>query len=59
MSVTQALRPGRAAWLQVLRGNVLLNGQALQEGDGVAISEETALTIQAQLASEILLFDLA
>ena len=59
VSVTHLLRPGRAAWLQVLRGNVSLNGQPLQAGDGVAISEESALTVQAASVSEILLFDLA
>jgi len=59
VSVTQPLRPGRAAWLQVLRGNVSLNGHALQAGDGVAISAESALTIQASSSSEVLLFDLA
>jgi redox-sensitive bicupin YhaK (pirin superfamily) len=57
--VTQPLRPGRAAWLQVLTGNVAVNDQPLGAGDGVAVSDETALTVQAASASEILLFDLA
>jgi redox-sensitive bicupin YhaK (pirin superfamily) len=58
-SVVHALRKGRATWLQVLRGNVALNSQKLVAGDGVAVSDEAALTIQAEPAAEVLLFDLA
>jgi redox-sensitive bicupin YhaK (pirin superfamily) len=58
-NLVRPLRPGRAAWLQVLRGNVTLNGQALVAGDGVAIVDETALEVHANAASKLLLFDLA
>jgi redox-sensitive bicupin YhaK (pirin superfamily) len=58
-SVTHPLRASRSAWLQVLRGNVAVNGESLAAGDGVAASAETALTIRAESAAEILLFDLA
>jgi quercetin 2,3-dioxygenase len=54
-----ALPTDRHAWLQVLRGNVELNGVALSVGDGAAVSEETALAVRAQSPSEVLLFDLA
>ncbi|MEQ1575270.1 MAG: pirin family protein, partial [Vicinamibacterales bacterium] len=37
------LRPGRHAWVQVVRGAVTLNGEALNQGDGAAVSEESAL----------------
>lgn len=57
--VTQALKPGRHAWLQVLRGGVTLNGQDLEVGDGAAISEESSLTVTAREPSEVMLFDLA
>ena len=50
---------GRHAWLQVLRGGVSLNGQTLKTSDGAAVSEERLLTIQAEGATEIMLFDLA
>ncbi len=53
------LHPGRHAWLQVVRGAVDLNGQTLAVSDGAAVSGETALTIRANEASEVLLFDLA
>ena len=57
--VVHTLRPGRHAWLQVMQGEVDLNGRRLAAGDGAAISEEEALTIIASTSSEALLFDLA
>ena len=53
------LRPGRHAWLQVARGALTLNGEALEQGDGAAISDEAELDIVATEDAEILLFDLA
>lgn len=58
-TVTHALAPGRHAWLQVLRGDVRLNDQPLAAGDGAAVSDETALAVQATGLAEVLLFDLA
>jgi redox-sensitive bicupin YhaK (pirin superfamily) len=56
--VTHELTPGRHAWLQVLRGAVDLNGNVLVAGDGVAVSDENALSVRATEASEVMLFDL-
>jgi quercetin 2,3-dioxygenase len=56
--VTQAVRPRRFGWLQVLRGSVQLNGVTLEAGDGAAIGEETALTVRAVGPAEVMLFDL-
>ena len=56
--VTHPLDAGRYAWLQVLRGAVQLNGLDLAAGDGVAVSEETALLVRATGPSEVMLFDL-
>lgn len=53
------LQPGRYAWVQVVKGEISLNGNALYSGDGAAISEETDLTLEATSDAEILLFDLA
>ena len=58
-AITHDLPEGRYAWLQVLRGSVLLNGVPLDASDGAAVSEETRLTIQANSNAEIMLFDLA
>jgi len=57
-SVTFDLPSGRHAWLQVLRGSVVLNGQTMDTSDGAAVSEESTLTIVAASDAEIILFDL-
>lgn len=57
-TVTHTLKPGRHAWLQVAEGSLTLNGQSLRAGDGVALSEETGLTLAAQEKAQALLFDL-
>ena len=56
--VTHAFRPGRLGWLQVARGSVDLNGQTLEQGDGAAIADVADVTIDAQEAAEVLLFDM-
>jgi redox-sensitive bicupin YhaK (pirin superfamily) len=53
-----SLQPDRYAWLQVLRGEVDLNGHLLEQGDGAAISGEPALALRATSAAEVMLFDL-
>lgn len=55
----RALRPGRHAWVQVVRGEVTLNGQDVAAGDGAAISEERGIEVAAKTEAEVLLFDLA
>jgi quercetin 2,3-dioxygenase len=57
--VTYEVQPNRYAWLQIARGQVTLNGQALSAGDGVQINGEEALTVGTDTGAEILLFDLA
>jgi redox-sensitive bicupin YhaK (pirin superfamily) len=58
-SVNQALRPGRSAWVQVTRGEVTLNGQAVHAGDGAAVEGESALSLTTTGPADFLLFDLA
>lgn len=53
------LKPGRSAWLQVLRGDVSLEGNELSAGDGAGVSEIKNLKLTATANSELLLFDLA
>jgi len=57
--VTHELSSGRHAWLQVLRGNVTVNGRALKTSDGVAVSDEPLLTVVAEDPAEVMLFELA
>jgi quercetin 2,3-dioxygenase len=56
---TYGLGDDRHAWVQVIRGEVLLNGTALAAGDGTAVSKETMLHLRASETAELLLFDLA
>ncbi len=50
----------RSLWIQIARGSAEINGQALQTGDGAAITEEKELELFATTDNtEILLFDLA
>ncbi|HEX2115022.1 MAG TPA: pirin family protein [Alphaproteobacteria bacterium] len=58
-AVDFAPAPDRHMWVQVARGAVTLNGQALRQGDGAAVSKEPSLKIVAQEDAEIVLFDLA
>ncbi|MBI2931182.1 MAG: pirin family protein [Planctomycetes bacterium] len=53
------LRPGRCAWLHVVKGRILLIDHCLRGGDGAALVGEAAVSLTAQEASEVLLFDLA
>ena len=57
--LVHAVAPGRKSWLQVLRGAVALNGQALDVGDGAAVEDESKLILKGVApGSEVLLFDL-
>ncbi len=57
--VEHALLEGRAAWVQVARGTLGLNGTALRTGDGAAVTAEDTLTlIGASAGTEVLVFDL-
>jgi redox-sensitive bicupin YhaK (pirin superfamily) len=57
--LTHRLGDDRHAWVQVIRGAVMLNGRPLMAGDGAAVSQETGLEIRATDTAELLLFDLA
>jgi redox-sensitive bicupin YhaK (pirin superfamily) len=57
-SATLTLAKDRAAWVQVAKGAITLNGQTLAEGDGAAVSNETSLTLTATADAEVLVFDL-
>jgi hypothetical protein len=48
----------RRVWIQVVRGNVAINGHKVGTSDALAVWDEVALSIHADEDSEILLFDL-
>ncbi|ELY2745302.1 pirin family protein [Cronobacter sakazakii] len=49
---------GRRVWIQVVKGDVTINGTRATTSDGLAIWDEATLAIHADSDSEILLFDL-
>ncbi len=53
-----SLKPGRHAWVQVVRGEILLNGQDLWDSDGAAVSGENSAELTAKTDAEVLVFDL-
>lgn len=57
-AITHALTAGRKGWVQVARGSVLVNGDQLSAGDGVAIAELGNITITGTSDAEVLLFDM-
>lgn len=57
--LSREIPAGRHAWLQVMQGSVEVNGVNLKAGDGVAVSEESRLTVKAEESAAVLLFDLA
>lgn len=57
-SFRYTLEEDRMAWLQIARGDLLLNGQHLKQGDGLAVSYEKELELKAEGTAEILIFNL-
>ncbi len=57
--VQHQLANGRYAWLQIAKGAVEVNGKGVAQGDGVAVEDETQLTVKGKENAEVLLFDLA
>ncbi|MEM7053661.1 MAG: pirin family protein [Pseudomonadota bacterium] len=52
------LAADRAAWVQVARGQIRLNDQTLEAGDGASITDLQQLEIEGLDDAEVLLFDL-
>jgi hypothetical protein len=57
--ITHDLARGRRAYVHVARGRVRVNGEALQEGDALKISDEARVELTGASRAEVLLFDLA
>jgi redox-sensitive bicupin YhaK (pirin superfamily) len=53
------LAPGRLGYVFVARGELSVNGQALREGDGAALSGEPVVSLAQARDAEVLVFDLA
>jgi hypothetical protein len=57
-SLSYTLPHARRAWLQVVAGEVTIDGHTLAAGDGAAIADESVVTVEANSDAEVLLFDL-
>ncbi len=58
LQLSYAVRPGRATWMQVVRGRVAIAGTQLQAGDAIAVEGEPRLELEGLERAELLLFDL-
>ncbi len=56
--VEHPLAPKRNAWLQLVKGELEVNGETLEPGDALAVGDVSALSISARKPSDFLLFDL-
>jgi quercetin 2,3-dioxygenase len=56
--IEHTLAAGRHAWVHIASGSVVVNGNALKEGDGAAITAESKIEISGSPSGEVLLFDL-
>ncbi len=52
------LEEGRIAWVQVVKGELTLNGNQLKEGDGVGIEAAGTLQLSTLNNAEVLVFDM-
>lgn len=57
-SATLELAADRYAYVHVARGSVVLNGEPLNEGDGVRVRDEQRLQLSEGVDAEVLIFDL-
>ncbi len=58
-SVEHPLRAGREAWGQIVRGSVVVNGEALEAGDGFGVAGPLGLRFSSGDQAEIVILDMA
>ena len=56
--LSYAFKKGRQGWLQLIKGEIELNGTHLLPGDAAAVTQETNLNIHCLQDAELLFFDL-
>ena len=57
-TVSYLLPAGRQGYVQIARGRALVNGTAVEAGDGITIRSEAEIHLSTESEAEILLFDL-
>jgi len=58
-SATLSLAPGRKGYVQMVSGELLVNGQKLSGGDAAMLEDETRIAFTEGKQAEVLVFDLA
>lgn len=58
-AVRLSLPGAHRAYVHVVRGTLTVNGQAMREGDGMKVSEESELCLGEASDAEVLVFDMA
>jgi redox-sensitive bicupin YhaK (pirin superfamily) len=59
VQLQHAFSAGRRGWLQLIRGEVDVDGAALSAGDGLSIQDTEILKLRAITSAELLVFDMA
>lgn len=57
--LSHSLEDKRFAWVQLIAGDLELNGQNLRPGDGVSLAEERRVELRSAIDAHFLLFDLS
>jgi quercetin 2,3-dioxygenase len=55
---SHAVRPGRAVWIQIVKGELTVNDEVLRTGDGMAAVAVDRLEIASPSHAEALVFDM-
>lgn len=55
--ISYLIKPNHSVWVQVIKGEITLNGERYLPGDGIAIKDEEFIKIASINNSEFLLFD--
>jgi redox-sensitive bicupin YhaK (pirin superfamily) len=53
-----SVAPSRALYIHLIRGAMRINGETLQDGDGVAMTDSATVQLHGSTETEALLFDL-
>jgi len=56
--VRHTMSESRKVYVQVIYGDLTVNGESVSAGDGVQIRDETEVTISSQTEAEFLVFDM-
>ena len=58
-SLEHPLADGRGVWIQMVAGELSVNGQSIHAGDGLVVEAEPVIALQGVKDAEFLLFDMA